>query len=80
MGNRTAEKEIFTRFIQEAPLFADATVKKWDVATSDPPDIKCELDNGREVGVELTSWLDALSSTHFAFTQENRIVKTFRVL
>ncbi len=60
MGNPTKEKAVFARFIKEEQMFADAAVKRWDLAPSDPPDIECDLEDGRTVGVELTSWLDEI--------------------
>jgi len=58
MGNPAEERTVFSGFINEEPLFADVAVKGWDLAANDPPDIECDLEDGRRVGVELTSWLD----------------------
>ena len=60
MGNPTEEKTVFASFIKEEPMFAGAAVMGWDLVPIDPPDIECDLEDGRTVGVELTSWLDEI--------------------
>lgn len=58
MGNPIEEDAVFKGFLQEAPTFADGAVKDWRQPTSDPPDFEVEMEDGRMVGVELTSWLN----------------------
>jgi hypothetical protein len=57
MGNRAEEEVVFGGFLNAAPRFAEADVKKWIQPKNDPPDIQVELANGRNVAIELTSWL-----------------------
>jgi hypothetical protein len=58
MGNRAEERAVFEGFLNAAPLFAASEVKKWSQPKNDPPDIETELADGRNVDIELTSWLD----------------------
>jgi hypothetical protein len=58
MGNRAGEHRVFAGFLAEAPLFAGSSVVDWRQPLKDPPDIECDLADGRKIGVELTSWLD----------------------
>ena len=58
MGDSAEERRVFTAFLSVAPLFAGAAIIDWRQPTKDPPDIDCDLEDGRKVGVELTSWLD----------------------
>ena len=58
MGNPADEKRVFEGFLDAAPLFAGAEVTKWSQPKNDPPDIECDLVDGRKIGLELTSWLD----------------------
>jgi hypothetical protein len=58
MGNRAEEHRVFTAFLAAAPLFAGSSVFDWRQPSKDPPDIECDLADGRKIGVELTSWLD----------------------
>jgi hypothetical protein len=58
MGNPAEEKRIFSAFLNDCPLFAGSPVRNWTQPLRDPPDIKCDLEDGRTIGVELTNWLD----------------------
>lgn len=58
MGNSREEGKIFAAFLKDCPLFCGNPVRCWSQPKRDPPDIQCELEDGRTVGVELTSWLD----------------------
>jgi hypothetical protein len=58
MGNPEEEKRAFEGFLNGAPLFADAGVTNWSQPKNDPPDIECDLVDGRKIGIELTSWLE----------------------
>lgn len=58
MGNPAEEKAVFEEFLAAAPMFADAAVRTWSQPKRDPPDIDCELVDGRRIGLELTTWLD----------------------
>jgi hypothetical protein len=44
--------------LDAAPLFADVEITRWFQPKVDPPDIECDLLDGRKIGVELTSWLE----------------------
>src|SRR5271157_676207 len=59
MGNPKEEKTVFEGFLRSAPLFAGAEVRKWYPSKQEPADIECDLADGRKVGVQLTTWLDA---------------------
>lgn len=58
MGNLAEERAVFTGFLAAEPLFAGSPVTDWQQPSQDPPDIQANLADGREVAVELTSWLD----------------------
>src|ERR1700690_4558680 len=58
MGNPAEEKQIFTAFLNDCPLFAGSPITSWTQPQSDPPDIKCALQDGRTIGLELTNWLN----------------------
>jgi hypothetical protein len=58
MGNPAEEKAVFEEFLAAAPMFAGAAVGTWSQPKQDPPDIQCDLVDGRSVGLELTTWLD----------------------
>ncbi|MGA2434010.1 MAG: hypothetical protein ABSG25_01855 [Bryobacteraceae bacterium] len=58
MGNPAEEKRIFTAFLNDCPLFAGGPVTNWTQPQSDPPDIECDLQDGRTIGLELTNWLN----------------------
>ena len=58
MGNPAEEKAVFQEFLAAAPMFAGADVRTWSQPKQDPPDIDCELVDGRRIGLELTTWLD----------------------
>lgn len=58
MGNAVAEKNTFAAFLDAAPGFAGAAVANWNQPKQDPPDVLCTTVAGRQVGLELTEWLD----------------------
>lgn len=58
MGNPAEEKGVFAGFLCAAPLFADGALTGWCQPKNDPPDIECDLADGRKIGIELTSWLE----------------------
>lgn len=58
MGNHTEEKRVFSAFINDCPLFAGSPVTNWTQPRKDPPDIECDLQDGRTIGLELTNWLN----------------------
>jgi len=58
MGHPAEEKEIFDNFVNADPLFAGARITNWFQPKNDPPDIECDLVDGRKIGIELTSWLE----------------------
>jgi len=58
MGNPAEEKRMFTAFLNDWPLFAGSPVVSWTQPQSDPPDIACDLKDGRTIGLELTNWLN----------------------
>ena len=58
MGNPAEEKAVFEGFLTAAPMFTGVAVKEWRQPAKDPPDIECDLVDGRKLGIELTSWLD----------------------
>jgi len=58
MGNPAEEKRIFNGFLEDCPRFAGSPVRNWTQHPRDPPDIECDLEDGRMIGVELTNWLD----------------------
>jgi len=58
MGNPAEERKVFDGFLAAAPMFAGIAVSEWSQPTLDPPDIECDLADGRKIGVELTSWLE----------------------
>jgi hypothetical protein len=58
MGNQAEERAVFEGFLAELPLFAGVAVKDWWQPKQDPPDVEAELDDGRKIGIELTSWLE----------------------
>lgn len=58
MGNPVAEKKTFTSFLAAAPNFAGDIVQNWVQPEEDPPDVLCITAAGRQVGLELTEWLD----------------------
>lgn len=58
MGNPAEEKRIFTAFWKDCPSFAGSPITNWIQPQKDPPDIQCDLQDGRTIGLELTSWLN----------------------
>ena len=58
MGNPVAEKTVFAAFLAAAPDFAGDAVQNWSQPKQDPPDVLCTTAAGRQVGLELTEWLD----------------------
>ncbi|MEX2260637.1 MAG: hypothetical protein WD696_01730 [Bryobacteraceae bacterium] len=58
VGNPVAEKNTFTAFLKVAPDFARDPIENWSQPTQDPPDVLCTTKAGRQVGLELTEWLD----------------------
>ena len=58
MGNPAEEGRIFNAFLDECPLFAGSPIKNWTQPRKDPPDIECDLEDGRIIGLELTNWLN----------------------
>jgi hypothetical protein len=58
MGNPAEEKAVFEQFLAAAPMFAGAAIRAWSQPKHDPPDIDCDLVDGRRIGLELTTWLD----------------------
>jgi hypothetical protein len=58
MGNPAEERKVFEGFVKAAPMFAGVAVSRWAQPKLDPPDIECDLTDGRKIGVELTSWLE----------------------
>jgi hypothetical protein len=58
MGNPLAEKETFAAFLAAAPDFAGEAVRDWHQPKQDPPDVLCSTVSGRQVGLELTGWID----------------------
>lgn len=58
MGNPVAEKTTFAAFLAAAPDFAGEAVQNWCQPVQDPPDVLCTTVSGRQVGLELTGWLD----------------------
>jgi hypothetical protein len=58
MGNPVAEKAAFGAFLAAAPDFAGDAVQRWCQPKQDPPDVLCATTTGRQVGMELTEWLD----------------------
>jgi hypothetical protein len=58
MGNPAEERRVFESFLKVAPLFAGAVIASWVQPGSDPPDIECDLVDGRKIGVELTTWVE----------------------
>jgi len=58
MGNPAEERKVFDGFLEAAPMFGGIAVSGWSQPTLDPPDIECDLADGRKIGVELTSWLE----------------------
>lgn len=58
VGNAVAEKKTFAAFLDAAPGFAGEAVADWTQPKRDPPDVLCTTATGRQVGLELTEWLD----------------------
>ena len=58
MGDPVAEKAVFAAFLAAAPEFAGEPVATWLQPKQDPPDVLCTTAGGRQVGLELTQWLD----------------------
>jgi len=58
VGNPLAEKNMFTAFLAAAPDFAGEGVQNWCQPKQDPPDVMCTTVSDRQVGLELTEWLD----------------------
>lgn len=58
MGNPVAEKNVFAEFLSAAPNFSGEAVASWGQPKEDPPDVLCTTLSGRNVGLELTEWLD----------------------
>jgi hypothetical protein len=58
MGDPNAEKAVFAAFLTAAPEFAGEPVATWSQPKQDPPDVLCTTSTGRQVGLELTQWLD----------------------
>lgn len=40
------------------PAFAGSPVLDWRQPANDPLDVEADLEDGRKIGLELTSWLD----------------------
>jgi hypothetical protein len=47
MGDPVEERRVFEAFLATLPSFAGDRVKNWHQSASDPPDIFCELKDGR---------------------------------
>ena len=58
MGNAKEERKVFINFLKARPMFAGSRVLDWRQPQQDPPDIEVDLEDGRKVALELTSWLD----------------------
>jgi hypothetical protein len=58
VGNAVAEKNTFAAFLNAAPDFANEAVQNWCQPKQDPPDVLCATGSGRQVGLELTGWID----------------------
>jgi hypothetical protein len=58
VGNPVAEKNIFAEFLSAAPNFAADPLAMWCQPKQDPPDVLCTTVAGRNIGLELTGWLD----------------------
>jgi hypothetical protein len=58
VGNPTEERDVFVGFLAARPMFAGSPVTNWIQPAQDPPDVECDLEDGRNIAVELTSWLD----------------------
>ena len=58
MGNPAEEKQIFTAFMSDCPLFAGSPVTNWTQPQREPLDVECDLQDGRAVGLQLTNWLN----------------------
>ncbi len=64
MQSKSKEKEegtIFRTFHARKPNFAGEAVS-WSPGV-DPPDVLCETDKGRKIGVELGEWLHESQTT-----------------
>ncbi len=57
MGDRQAESRIFKKFLRAKRQFAGAAIASWRQPNDDPPDVLCDLSDGRVIGVELVEWL-----------------------
>ena len=58
MGDPAQERRVFEAFLATVPSFAGDSVKNWHQPATDPPDIFCKLNDGRTIGLELTTWID----------------------
>jgi hypothetical protein len=58
VGNPVAEKNTFAAFLNAAPSFAGDAIAGWSQPKEDPPDVLCTTAAGRQIGLELTEWLD----------------------
>ncbi len=58
MGNQRAEKETFAAFLAAAPEFSGEVMRDWYQPKQDPPDVQCTTISGRNIGLELTGWID----------------------
>ena len=56
-SKRSRERQIFQAFLDSCPLFAGEPVERWNQPDKDPPDILCSMSGGRDIGVELKSWV-----------------------
>jgi len=48
------ETGIFTEFMSELKKVLSSPIKSWELTANDPPDISLELEDGTNLGVELT--------------------------
>jgi hypothetical protein len=58
LTKRQKEANLFRFFLDLEPLFVGEPIAKWSQPTTDPPDVLCVTASGKEVGVELGSWID----------------------
>ena len=56
-SKRRRERQIFQAFLELHPLFAAEPIERWVQPHTDPPDIVCSTTKGRDIGVELKSWV-----------------------